>query len=442
MSILITILTFIFTLGILITFHEWGHFFAARKCGVKVLRFSVGFGKPIWRHIAKDGTEYCIGCLPLGGYVKMLDERESEVAPQDLAFAFNRQSVGKRIAIVAAGPIANFIFAILALAAVYTIGTRDFAPMIDKITQNSIAQQIGLQVQDEIVAINDKPTQNAQMVRRVFLEDTQPDAYVFTLKRNEALQTATLPASALTLTPLDEAFFTELGFHLSVPASIGSVLENSPAAHAGLQPLDRIIAINQEPITSWFEFVTQMTQYPGKSVALTILRDQHEFNVMITPEAKIQNGQTIGQIGVAIDPQLLRTMRFSPIDSLLRGVQDTWFYSYLTLDSIFKMLIGQLGLEHLSGPISIAVYAGDTVQLGLTHFLQFLALLSISLGVINLLPIPMLDGGHLLYYALEVIMRKPLSFKAQQMGFSIGFILLASLMVLAFYNDVIQLGSR
>jgi regulator of sigma E protease len=442
MSIIITILSFLLTLGILITFHEWGHFIVARKLGVKVLRFSIGFGKPIWSYHAKDGTQYCVAAIPLGGYVKMLDEHEGEVPVAEQKFAFNRKPVWTRIAIVLAGPLANFLFAMIAFALVYSIGIRDFAPIVDTVTPGSVAQQIGFQVQDEVIAVNHVTTASQQSVRRIFLAEEHPQSYTFTLKRSDSLYTAILPSSDIKGSPLDEQFFTELGFSLGAPAFIGDIEIDSPAARAGLQPGDHIIAVNEQAIHSWFEFVKQISEYPGKEVTLTLVRQQQQLELPITPGTKMHEGLAIGYIGVAIDKHLLRLTREPMGQALMHGVRDTWFYTVLTFDSIGKMLVGQIGLEHLSGPISIAIYAGHSAQIGLVYFLQFLAFVSISLGVINLLPIPMLDGGHLLYYVAEAIMRKPLSLKIQQIGLSIGLLLLVSLMVLAFYNDVIQLGSR
>lgn len=355
MNIVITILAFIATLAILITVHEWGHFIVARKLGVKVLRFSLGFGKVIWRKLDKHGTEFCLSIIPLGGYVKMLDEREGEVSPSELQYAFNRKPILSRIAVVLAGPIANFIFAALAFTLVYAIGTRDIA---------------------------------------------------------------------------------------HAPAIIGQVQPNSPAAIAGLQSQDLIKAVNHEPINYWPEFVQQVAAHPADPLTLSIERNQHSLQLSITPGTKKHDGHAIGYIGVTIDEQHIALIREPLGQAFIHGIKDTGLYSFLTLDAIFKMLIGQLGFEHISGPITIAVYAGDTVQIGFVYFLKFLAFLSISLGVINLLPIPMLDGGHLLYYVVEAIRRKPLSQKIQQMGLGIGIVILFSLMVLAFYNDVIQLGSR
>lgn len=355
MNTIITILSFILTLGILITVHEWGHFIVARKLGVKVLRFSLGFGKPIWRYQDKWGTQFCVALIPLGGYVKMLDEREGEVPVAEQANAFNRQSVSKRIAIVLAGPAANFLFAILAFACVHHLGILDFS---------------------------------------------------------------------------------------KVPAIIGSIEADTPAASAHLQAGDHVLAVDQTAIKNWPEFVKAIAAHPDKKISLTIERQQQQLELAVTPGKKIYQGQEIGFIGAAVDEQSLKPIGAPIHEALFKGLKETWFYSLLTFKSIFEMLIGTLGLEHLSGPISIAVYAGDTAQMGLVYFLKFLALLSISLGVINLLPIPMLDGGHLLYYVIEAIRRKPLTLKIQQIGLSMGIVMLFSLMVLAFYNDVIQLGSR
>lgn len=355
MNTLITIFAFIFTLAILITVHEWGHFIVARKLGVKVLRFSIGFGKPLVQRKDKQGTEYCLAAIPLGGYVKMLDEREGEVKPSELAFAFNRKSVWTRIAVVLAGPMANFLFAMLAFTLVYSIGTKDL---------------------------------------------------------------------------------------LNAPAIIGTVTAHSPAAIAGLEAGDKVTNVNHAAINTWPELVRQITEHPGEALQLTVKRQDNTLELSVTPATKMQQDKAIGYIGIAIDEQHITTVREPIATAFINGIKDTVLYSLLTFEAIYKMLVGQLGLENISGPITIAVYAGDTVQIGLVYFLKFLAFLSISLGVINLLPIPMLDGGHLLYYVLEVIRGKPLSLKIQQMGLSIGIVILFSLMILAFYNDVIQLGIK
>jgi regulator of sigma E protease len=443
MNLIITILAFLLTLGILITVHEFGHFYVARKCGVKVLRFCLGFGKPIWRRTGRDGTEYCLALIPLGGYVKMLDEREGDVAPADLDFAFNRKSVWVRIAIVVAGPVANFIFAAIAFCFVYTLGIRDFAPVITEIIPNSVAQYHGLAVGDEIIAVNHIPVEGMQGVRRAFLTQTDPSVYTLAYHRatENVINNVALPKSELPLNTsvLEADFFNKLGFNLGVPAWIGEVEPNSPAASAGLQANDRVIALNAAPINSWSDLVESLSRYPEQTITLTILRNDQTLHIAVKPDAKMQQGQRIGFIGVRINEHLLRMDQVGFGEALWRGTKDTLFYSGLTFKSIWEMLIGRLSVKDISGPISIANYAGDSVQIGLAYFAQFLALLSISLGVINLLPIPMLDGGHLLYYVIEIIRRKPLSLKAQQVGWSIGMMALLLLMTLALYNDIAQI---
>lgn len=446
MNILITILAFIVTIGILITVHEWGHFIVARKCGVKVLCFSIGFGKPIWRRTGKNGTEYRLAMLPLGGYVKMLGEGDTVVAPEDLPFAYNRKSVWARIAIVLAGPVANFIFAVLAFCLVYTLGIRDFAPIITEVIPDSLAAQHGLAAGDEITVVNNTATEGMQSVRRAFLAENDPSYYIFAYSRQSenATHNLALPKSELpkNTSPLEADFFEKLGFHLGVPAWIGYVETDSPAALAGLQQGDRVVAINAEPVNSWSDLVTNISQYPEQTITLKIIRGMQTLEVPVTPGAKEVQGQRIGFIGVTLDEHLLRLEKISIGPALWRGIKDTVFYSALTFKSIWEMLIGHLSVKDISGPISIATYAGDSAQIGLAYFAQFLALLSISLGVINLLPIPMLDGGHLLYYVIEVIRRKPLSLQAQQVGQGFGLVVLMLLMTLALYNDITQWGSR
>ncbi len=439
MNMLITLLALIVTLGILITVHEWGHFFVAKKLGVKVLRFSIGFGKAFWSHTSKSGTEYCLAYIPLGGYVKMLDEREGPVSAEELPFAFNRKNVWARIAIVLAGPVTNLLFAALAFFVVYMVGVTDFAPVVNQVAPDSVASQIGIEPQDEVLAVNGQATPNAQSIRRAFLNDAVKN-YEITLKRGNEDYTVLVPHSAFK-SAVDEHFFTDLGLTLGVPAVIGEVLKDSPAAQAGLQSGDQIIAIGDHAVGSWIEFIKELGNYPNKTTTLTLERSGHTLSLSVTPKEKVEQGQTHAYIGVKVNEAWLRVSRDNVGNAFIHGFRDMWLYTGLTFKSLGQMFVG--GAWHqVSGPITIAIYAGQTAQQGFVYFLQFLALISISLGVINLLPIPMLDGGHLLYYVFELVRRKPLSLQTQQIGLALGLVVLVLLMTLAFYNDVMLLGSK
>ncbi|UZE95083.1 RIP metalloprotease RseP [Alkalimarinus alittae] len=451
MEVLQSVLSLIITLGILVTIHEYGHFWVARRCGVKVLRFSVGFGKPIFSWYDKKGTEFAIASIPLGGYVKMLDEREGDVPSDQLHLAFNRQSVSKRIAIVAAGPIANFLFAIFAYWLMFILGFTVIAPVIGDVDDQSIAANAGVVSQQEIVAVDGNATNSWQSVNLGLLNrlgDTgkvelslkganQDSPTTIVININEWLSDQEMP------NPIGE-----IGIHPyrpQIPPLIGVVSEGGSASAAGVQPGDRIVAVNGNAVDDWMDFVAVVRASAGATLTVELLRETAVVTVDLVPQEKaIAEGQVVGFIGAGVQqPQwpdhMMREVHYGPIDALTAALDKTWGDTVMTLSSIKKMIEGLISVKNLSGPITIARIANSTIQSGLETFLSFLALLSVSLGVLNLLPIPVLDGGHLLYYFVELIRGKPLSEKTQLFGLKVGISLVVMLMFVAFYNDLLRL---
>ena len=346
---------------------------------------------------------------------------------------------GRELRLLLAGPLTNLLFAALAFFVVYLIGVSDFAPVISSVAPDSVSYQIGIRDHDEVIKVGGQATPSQHSIRRAFLSESAK-TYAITLKRDGEDYTVSLPHSAFK-SALDANFFTELGITFGVPAVIGEVNAQSPAARAGLQSGDKVLAVGDEVVTNWLDFVKQLGGYPNKTTTLTLERAGQTLNLPITPEEKIEQGKTHAYIGVKVSDEWLRRSRESVGSAFVHGFRDMWLYTGLTFVSIGHMFTGG-AWEQVSGPISIALYAGQTAQQGALYFIQFLALLSISLGVINLLPIPMLDGGHLLYYVIELVRRKPLSLQAQQIGLALGLVVLVLLMTLAFYNDVMMLGSK
>ncbi|OPX54641.1 regulator of sigma E protease [Oceanospirillum multiglobuliferum] len=451
MSFLHTVLSLIVTLGILVTVHEFGHFWVARRCGVKVLRFSVGFGKPLFRWRDKHNTEYAIAWIPLGGYVSMLDEREAVVAEHERSLAFNRQSVWKRIAIVAAGPIANFILAVITYWLVFVSGSSALAPVIGAVTPNSLAEQAGLQANYEIVAIEGEPVRSWQEVAlallakagdsgEITLQSREWQGYnevqhFVTLDRWLAGQSTPDPLKSLGITPFSPAF----------PAVVGQVIEGGAAKAAGLLVDDQILSVDAVAIQDWMQWVAVIQSSAQKTLSVEVQRAGELVTLRLTPNSKnLSDGRAIGYIGAA--PQsvswpegMIREVQYGMFESIGQAAIKTFDMTLLTLDSIRKMVVGLISVENLSGPITIAKVASDSAKGGLESFLTFLAYISISLGVLNLLPIPVLDGGHLLFYFIEAVTGRPVPEKAQQLGLRIGMMLLGSLMLIAFYNDLMRL---
>ncbi|MFZ5653029.1 MAG: sigma E protease regulator RseP [Pseudomonadota bacterium] len=441
---------FVLVLGILITFHEFGHFWVARRCGVRVLRFSIGFGPAVVRWRDRRDTEFVIALLPLGGYVKMLDEREGAVPTEDLRQAFNRRPVAQRIAIVAAGPLANFLLAILAYWLVFVHGLEGVAPVVAEVAPGSVAEAAGLRPGQEILAVDGGRTPTVQMlgerlVRR--LGDSGTIAFRVQAADSDLAQELSATLRHWDLDPDLPDPIGALGLKLyrpPVPAIAAAVEPGGPAALAGMQPGDRVLAADGQPIADWDAWVGYVRARPGQQIAVEVERQGRTLVLAITPQAVAEGAATHGRVGMAAagvewPERYRREVRFGPLQALGRGVAATWDNGAMILDSLGKMITGDISVRHLSGPITIAKVAGASAQYGLVPLLQFLALLSVSLGVLNLLPIPVLDGGHLLYYGIEAVRGKPLSEHIQELGFRIGLSLVIGLMLLALYNDVSRL---
>ncbi len=451
MDFLQSVLALIVTLGILITIHEFGHFWVARRCGVKVLRFSIGFGKPLFSWHDRKGTEYVIAALPLGGYVKMLDDSEGEVAPELAGQAFHHKSLSQRFAIVAAGPIANFILAIFTYWLIFIIGTQVPAPLIGKVNQGSVAEQAGLQVGDEILSINGAATNSWQDVGINLLahmgETTKLNVEVQPTNSSQT-KSLELPLNNFLAGQESPDPFSSLGLGAWQPkleAVLGSIQPNSAAERAGLEVGDKILAINNLPVADWHELVQVLQASPKQQLSVLVERQQRELNLTLTPAVRIaETGTEIGFIGAGTvmpswPEELLREERFGPFDALIKAHQKTAQMTWLTLSSLGKMVTGLISPSNLSGPITIARVASESAKSGWESYLSFLAYVSISLGILNLLPIPVLDGGHLFFYTLEAIRRKPVSVQVQEAATRIGLALLGGLMLMAFYFDLMRL---
>jgi regulator of sigma E protease len=453
MNLLQTIAAFVVALGVLVIVHEYGHYLVARLCGIKVLRFSIGFGSPLWKkRFGRDQTEWVVAAVPLGGYVKMLDEREGDVAPQELDRAFNRQGVWRRFAVVIAGPLANFLFAILLYWLLFMHGVQEARPVVAMPQPDTPAASAGFEPGETIRAINGEPVASWQEVRwrmlQLALERQQVKVEV--LNRNNQLNWRTLDLSPFDAEQLEGDTLALIGLKLYRPEIspvIGQIVPGSVAEQAGLQAGDRILSANGKPILSWDELVEQVRSHPGRELRLTYQRGGDRGELALVPQAVLQNGSTTGRIGAVakLDQQamdkLVTVVRYGVASALAKAVEKTWDTSVFSLRMLGRMLIGQVSWKNLSGPVTIADYAGQSAQLGLVSYLNFLALISISLGVLNLLPIPLLDGGHLMYYTVEIFKGSPVSERMMDIGQKLGLTLLLALMAFAFYNDINRLIS-
>jgi regulator of sigma E protease len=451
-NIAITIAAFVVTVGLLVVIHEFGHYLVARWLDVKILRFSVGFGRPVWmRRLGRDGTEWAIARIPLGGYVKMVDEREGEVAPQDLHRAFNRKPAWARILIVLAGPLANFLFAILVYWVLFVGGIPGMKPVLGPSAPNTPAAVAGLASGDVITAIGGERTQTWSDVRWVLLKEAvrrAPTAIeVETARGTHA--TRSLDLSGIAKEDLDRDFLGKLGlrpYRPQVPAVVGRVLEGSAAEAAGLRAGDRVLSVNGAPVATWYDFTAAVAPNGGKPLALEVERDGRKVGITAQPKVVSEGGARFGRLGVEAPEALKRetermstVVRYGPVAALGQAVYKVADLSAFSLKMLARMVVGDVSWKNLSGPITIADYAGQSAQLGWVPSLVFLALVSVSLGVLNLLPVPLLDGGHLVYYFAEILKGSPVSERTMEIGQRVGLALLLGLTVFAFYNDINRL---
>lgn len=449
MHIVQTILALALTLGILVTLHEYGHFWVARRCGVKVLRFSVGFGKPLFSWYDRHGTEFAIAAIPLGGYVKMLDEREGPVPEELRDQAFNSKPPSRRIAIAAAGPVANFLFAIFAYWLLSVVGFTAVAPIVGDVTPDSIAERMGLAEGMEIHEVDGHRVTSWRDINMRLLERAGEHSNVVVAVSDEGGRnelTTTLDGWRLrddNPDPLGE--FGVQPWRPDIPPVLGEISAGGRAEASGLQPDDRILAVGGEPVANWFALVEVIRNSPEQPLDITLERGGETINVSVTPESRTSDaGENIGFVGAGVaqvswPDEVLRDIRYGPLAAIPNAVGETWADTRLTLVAIKKMVTGLLSPTNLSGPITIARVAEASVSSGFEDFIRFLAYLSVSLGVLNLLPVPVLDGGHIVYYTIEAIRRKPLSEQVQALGLRIGMALILTLMVFALYNDLMRL---
>lgn len=437
---------FIIALSLLVVVHEFGHYWVARRCGVKVLKFSVGFGKALWSRTGNNGTEFVIAALPLGGYVKMLDSRETDVAESEKAVCFDRQSLRKRVAIVAAGPAANLLFAVFAYWLILVIGVPGSKPIIDNVNAGSPAAMAELQAGDELLAINDKKTPTWNSVFQRWLAYAKSgETVTITVLSGGVEQNKTLQLPKIGLDAAGE-LFEQVGitaYRPAIPAVLGQIVADGAAAKAGLKEGDKLISADGQTIDDWQAWVALIQASPGKILQITYQRDGQQFTVDVTPEKAADNKGRIGA-GVAmpsepLPAELQSELRYGPLAAIPEAVLKTWSFSANTVASLWGMLRGTVSTDNLGGPISIAQFAGSSAQQGLITFISFLAMISISLGILNLLPVPILDGGHLVMYFIEWVKGSPVSESLQIQGQKIGLILLLMLMILAFANDLARL---
>jgi regulator of sigma E protease len=459
---MLTLLTFLVTMSILVTVHEYGHFQVAKWCGVKVLKFSIGFGKPLWsKSFGNDNTELVIAAIPLGGYVKMLDERElitdsnadalqESYSEAELKRAFNRQSVTKRIAIVLAGPAANLLLAIGLYWILFTMGIVGMKPILGKVIDGSPAASARFSQGETIQKINGKEITSWQEVSWILLNESlkSKSVAVEVINGNHEIHIHQLDISKIDQEAASKDILEASGltiFQPEFPALIGQVIKNSPADLAGIKTNDLVLKINENKVSVWEDFVQGVRLNPNKLIEIEILRDSKMQRFTLRPEQFEENGKAVGRIGVAFkvddleQSKIFVTTRYNKTEAIIKATEKTWDISVFTLKMLGKMLIGQTSLKGVSGPVTIASYAGQSAKMGVKVFIGFLAVISISIGVLNLLPIPVLDGGHLMYYIVEIFTRKPAPDFVLNIGQRIGFFLLGSMMILAFYNDINKL---
>jgi regulator of sigma E protease len=440
--------SYIFAIGVLVSFHEFGHFWMARRFGVKVLRFSVGFGKPIWSRRARDGVEYVIGSIPLGGYVKLLDEREGPVVAADLPRAFNRKPVAARIAVFAAGPAFNFVLAVVCYWAMYVIGIPGLKPFLAEPPAGSAAAVAGLHEGDRITALDDRAVQTWGELRTHLVQAVlggEPLRLAVS-DRAGGVRTVTLDSDKVHVDP--QLLFDDLGlfaYQPPIPPVLGEILPGHPAEEAGFRRGDRIVAAGGARISSFQEFQRAVSAHPGEVLKVTVERAGAPVELAVIPVRERQNGTSFVRIGArpaamaddaALWQDLQAQQRFSAVAAVPEALRQTWDMSTVVAEFLYRMLLGEISIRNISGPINTAETAGYAVSIGLSAFLGFVAFVSLNLGIFNLLPIPVLDGGQIFYGLVEAAKGSPLSERAQALGQQVGMVLLVLLMGLAFYNDL------
>ncbi|MCP5131670.1 MAG: RIP metalloprotease RseP [Pseudomonadales bacterium] len=451
MDMLYTIGITLATLAILVAVHEFGHFWVARRCGVKVLRFSIGFGPSLMRWRDKLDTEYSIAAIPLGGYVKMLDEREGEVPAAELEQAFNRKSVGQRIAVVSAGPLANFILAIAVYWGLFLAGESGYAPVIGEVESGSVADVAGLEVGQEIIAVDGEKTPTWQALSFRLLDrigDTGAITFAVKYPDSDVVYESHANIDRWLAGQEQPDLFGGLGLTMyapPVPPIVSDVVPGGAADKAGIHPGDEVVAADGVPMPLWIDWVEYVRARPGTAIELEYRRDGELMQVSLVPERIVEDGgEAFGRVGMGVQlpempPELLRTFDRGPVEALGASLVRTGELVGFTLNSIKKMIMGLISPKNLSGPITIAKVASASAKSGLESYVSFLALLSVSLGVLNLLPIPVLDGGHLLFYFAELLAGRPVPEKIQALGYQVGLFLVLGIMFLALYNDFSRL---
>ena len=442
---------FIVVLGVLIVFHEFGHYAVARLCGVKVLRFSIGFGRVLWqRRLGRDQTEWAVSIFPLGGYVKMLDEREGEVAPAELGRAFNRQSVGRRSLIVAAGPFANFVLAILLYWIVFMQGSDELLPILGDPPEGTPAAVAAIKNGEQVRSVDGQPVATWDDFRWLLLQKAvdQESVELELINESREVSVRRLFLSAAAEQGWEGDALERLGigfFRPNVPPVIGKLVAGGPGEQAGLQVGDRVLSADGVKIGVWHELVIRIRDSAGKSIQLEVDRQGQPVRLAVVSDVVSERGRSVGKIGIAVaeSPETRREVRtfirYGFVEAGGKALVETWDKSVFSLVMMGKMLTGEVSWRNLSGPVTIADYAGQSARLGLDYYLKFMALVSISLGVLNLLPIPVLDGGHLMYHMIEVVRRRPLSERAMEIAQQFGLSILFVLMAFAFFNDLNRL---
>jgi regulator of sigma E protease len=450
MNFLIVPAAFLVAISILVAVHEFGHYWVAKKLGFKVLRFSIGFGKPLFTRVGKDAdrTEYCLAAIPLGGYVKLLDEREGDVAAEELHRSFTRRPISHRIAVLLAGPAMNLLFASLLYAILAMVGTETVKPVIGQVRLDSPAAAAGLRRGDQIVRVGERNVADTEQLQIALIRQFSDDGLIplrvrrdgserdLTLRVTEDRRTLTEPGKLL----------PGLGFDLATwnaAAMINSVPADSAGARAGLKAGDRLLAVDGEPVANASGFIAKVSAAANRDISIEVERHGERLRIVAAVSPVVDQGRTIGRLGISLKegaavwpPGLLEVHRSGPIDALGSGVAKTWEMSALTVQMLWRMLTGQVSPKNISGVVSIAEFAGISASLGITAYMAFLAIISVSLGVLNLMPVPLLDGGQVVYQAVEAIKGSPISERMQLFGQQVGIALLVVLMSLAFYNDI------